>query len=124
MPGQLIMVVEDHPSMLDLFSDILEEEGYRVVLCDAESDAYTRIKSTRPDAVILSLWLGTRTGGWDLCQVLADDPETATIPLIVCTSTPAASRRQPPDLQPHCLVMLDKPFYIEDLLNAIESVVA
>jgi CheY-like chemotaxis protein len=125
MPAPLIAVVDDEPIMLDLFADTLGAAGYRVVPCDAAMDAYACIKDEHPDLVILPLWIGKRRGGgWELCQALADDPETAAIPLIMCTGMPAEERRQPAQLQPQFLAFVDKPFNIADLLAVVKTALA
>jgi CheY-like chemotaxis protein len=121
MPGPKIVVVDDQQSMLDLFSDVLEEEGYRVVTCSTRAHAVACIQREQPDVVILDLWLETATGGWEVCAELAGDPATATIPIILCTATDANGRQQPDGLHPLSLSFLDKPFEIVELLTTIET---
>jgi two-component system phosphate regulon response regulator PhoB len=121
MPGPLIVVVDDEQSMLDLFSDILEDEGYRVVTCMTREEAIVCVTRDLPDVVILDLWLETSTGGWDVCAALAREPRTATIPIILCSATDANGRLQPEGLEPCCLSFLDKPFEIGQLLTAVET---
>lgn len=124
MPGPLIVVVDDQQTMRDLFTDVLEEEGYRVLTCSSRVEAVACIQREQPAVVILDLWLETPNDGWDVCADLAQEPATAEIPVILCTATDA-DRRQPPDeLQMASLAFLDKPFEITDLLDALETALA
>jgi CheY-like chemotaxis protein len=124
MPEPLIVVVDDHQTMLELFTDVLEEEGYRVVTCNARDDAVPCIKREHPDLVILDLWLETPNDGWDICAELASDPSTSDIPIVLCTATDAERREQPAEVQPASLAFLDKPFEINDLLAVVETALA
>lgn len=124
MPGPLIVVVDDQQTMRELLTDVLEEEGYRIVTCSSRAQAVECIQREQPDLVILDLWLETPNDGWDVCADLAHNPATAQIPIILCTATDA-ERRQPPEaLQAASLAFLDKPFELTELLDAVETALA
>jgi DNA-binding NtrC family response regulator len=115
------LVVDDDQSMLDLFADILGDEGYRVLTCLLTADISTSIKRAQPDLVIVPLRSHRRAEDWILCLALASDPATASISLIVCTSISSDWRHPPPELRPRYLAFLDKPFHVHDLLSAVEA---
>jgi CheY-like chemotaxis protein len=122
MPLPLIAVIDDDPSIRDLFTDLLETEGYRVITCASKAEALLWLQQTRPDVVILDLWIETPTGGWDLCAELEREPTLAHLPLIVCTSVPVKAL---PSEEVPCspVAVLEKPFRVEELMAAIHRAV-
>jgi DNA-binding response OmpR family regulator len=58
-----ILLIEDDHVIQDLLRDLLEEEGYRVLVADATLDPVD-VSQLRPDLILLDLWLGG--GAWGL----------------------------------------------------------
>lgn len=81
MPG--ILIVDDQPCVRALLSEELMDEGYRVEgLGDAES-VRTRLRFTRPDLVLLDLYLDG-PDGWELLRdIKRQDPE---LPVLIVTA--------------------------------------
>ena len=81
MPG--ILIVDDQPCVRALLSEELVDEGYRVEgLGDAES-VRTRLRFTRPDLVLLDLYLDG-PDGWELLRdIKRQDPE---LPVLIVTA--------------------------------------
>jgi CheY-like chemotaxis protein len=117
-----ILVVNDTVAILDLFTVLLEDEGYRVST-DGFSvelgEMLARIREMQPDLVVLDLVIMEEGKGWQLLQLLRMDRETRNIPVIVCT----AAQRLVDDLQTHLDTMkvsvVLKPFAIDHLLAVI-----
>jgi DNA-binding response OmpR family regulator len=120
-----IFVINDTPAILDLFRELLEDEGFRVttdtfnpVNLDRELAA---IRQARPDLVILDYMIGAEGVGWQLLQLLRMDRQTSGIPVIVCTG----AVRQVEELQPHLAEMgvtvVLKPFDIDILLGEVRK---
>lgn len=117
-----ILVINDTPTILDLFQDVLGDAGYRVTVdhFDAPTaDQLTSIKTLRPDLIVLDFIVGGEALGWQLLQLLKMDRETAKIPIVVCTG----AVRQVTELQGHLTAMgvgvVLKPFDIDHLLAEI-----
>jgi DNA-binding response OmpR family regulator len=122
MSAPLIAIVDDDPVLVEVFTEILEEEGYRVVACPNAEDAFRCIKDARADLVILDLWLGTPAGGWDVCAKLAGDCVTAATPIIICTA--GTSPEPPADIQLPWMGLISKPFQITELLTTVKTALA
>ncbi len=120
----LIVAVDDEPSILGVYIAFLEEEGYRVVGCDAKADAVSCVQREQPDVVLLDLCPLTLPQDWAAYQALAEDPTTARIPVILCTTTAPAAIQPPVEVHASSVAILHKPFQIEDLLGAIEIALA
>jgi CheY-like chemotaxis protein len=68
-----------------VLSDLLEQEGVQV-LCAAEgSTGVSMAQQHKPDAIVLDLEM-PGMGGLEACRVLKDDPQTASIPVVVLTA--------------------------------------
>ena len=120
----LIAVVDDESLLLDLYTTVLQDEGYRVVPCKNASEALTCIKRDLPDVVILDPWFETPRGGWAIYQALIEDPTTARIPVILCTGTDPKKLQPPAELHAPPVAILYKPFLLDDLLGAIKTALA
>ncbi len=63
-----ILVINDTQEILDLFREILEEEGYRVSLYSYAFRDLDEIKQGSPDLIILDFIIGGEDYGWQLLQ--------------------------------------------------------
>ncbi len=111
-----ILVVNDTQEILDLFREILEEDGYEVFLYSYAFHDLAEVKRIKPDLIILDYLIGGEQYGWQMLQKLKMDRQTATIPVIICT----AARRELADMEGHLkakgVSIVLKPFDIDDLL--------
>ena len=116
-----ILVVNDTPEILDLFRDILEDEGYAVSLYSHPFKDLAEIKKVRPDLILLDFIIGGEAHGWQLLQQLRMDRATATIPVIVCTAAVGLVRELEGHLKEKGVAVILKPFDIDDLLRAVTA---
>jgi len=79
-----VLVVEDNPGAIDLYRRYLAPEGWQVTSVSDPSRA--RELATRPphDAIILDIMMPGQDG-WSVLQSLGRDPDTADIPVVVCS---------------------------------------
>ena len=119
-----IFVINDTVAILELFTALLQDEGYRVTT-DGFSvemiDLLGRVKADRPDLLVLDFVIQDEGKGWQFLQLLRMDPETRDIPVIVCT----AAAKLVEELQTHLdhmgVGVVLKPFDIEHLLGQINK---
>jgi len=52
-----ICIVDDEPSILNMLSSILEDEGYQVSVAKSGAEALKLIRAELPDLVILDIWM-------------------------------------------------------------------
>jgi len=115
------MVVNDTQEILDLFNDILTEEGYEAILYSYAIQDLREIEQVKPDLIILDLIFGAERIGWQLLQKLKMRRSTEAIPVIVCTAAVMEVREMEGYLQAKGVGLVPKPFTIDDLLEAIEK---
>ena len=120
-----ILVVNDDPAILELFRDLLAEEGYEVTLdkfARQTGELLQTIKELEPDLVVMDFIIGREDSGWQLLQVTKMDRSTRDIPVIVCTG----AVKQVTELSAHLddlgVHVVIKPFDIDHLLEIIAKV--
>ena len=111
-----ILVVNDTQEILELFRELLEEEGYRVSLYSYAFRDLDEVKRVKPDLLILDFIIGGENLGWQLLQKIKMDRATADIPVIVCTAAMAIVKELQGHLREKNATVVLKPFDIDDLL--------
>lgn len=114
-----VLVVNDTPEILDLFKEILEEEGWRVSLSSYLVSSLDDVKRDGPDLIILDYIIDGEAHGWQMLQLLKMDRETADIPVIICTAAIRQVREIEGVLKAKRVGVVFKPFDIDELLNEI-----
>ena len=93
-----ILLVDDDPALRTLVRTTFEVADVVVVEADGADAARRRIRSARPDVIVLDVNM-PRTTGLELCEELKADPRTRDIPIILLTGstggTSAAAKRGP-----------------------------
>lgn len=119
----LALVVNDTQEILELFRDILTEEGYDVVLysyAPRDLDALTEVD---PDLVILDFLIGNEAQGWQLLQKMKMHRPTEAIPVVVCTGAINLIRDLEGHLSSKNVGVVLKPFDIDDLLRTVTNTI-
>ncbi len=121
---QRVMVVNDTQEILQLFQDILEDEGFEVVLYSYAIRDLEEIRSVNPDLVILDFLIGGEAQGWQMLQKMKMSRVTEDIPVIVCTAAVQLARELEGHLTTKNVGLVLKPFDIDDLLVAVRTALA
>lgn len=82
MAKKRVFVIDDQEEVLSLLKDSLSGFGFEVAVCKEPRNALQGIKSFNPDLILLDL-LMPAIGGFELCEILNNDPQTRGIPIIV-----------------------------------------
>jgi CheY-like chemotaxis protein len=114
-----IMVIEDEASLLDLYRELLTDEGYTVVAYAAALHDVDEVERQAPNLIVLDYRMGTEPYGRQLLGQLRSRPTTAAIPVILSTADQRAAEAlgDDPTLQP--MRILFKPFDIDTLLACV-----
>jgi CheY-like chemotaxis protein len=67
-----ILVVDDTPKNVKLLADLLSVKGYAVVTAESGKEALTRIKTERPDLVLLDVVM-PELSGYEVCAAIRAD---------------------------------------------------
>ena len=122
MTPATIALVEDDPDTLAVLHDLATWAGYQTVRCTHGAEAHPLIRETKPDLVILDLWLESQEAGGMVLGMLELDPITQDIPVIVCSAHRDLLAQRAPYLKAKGHRVLAKPFTPEQLLRKVREV--
>jgi CheY-like chemotaxis protein len=113
-----IMVVNDSVEFLQLMEDLLTDQGYEVSIVERGAGTREAAKRLRPDLLIIDVRMPD-LDGFEVLNLLQLDPDTAAIPVLVCTAAVQDVQVQEPMLRDRGIPVLFKPFDIDELLNTV-----
>src|SRR5260221_11682338 len=116
MPGPLIMVIDDDAAVRSALTDLLEEEGYRVVaIADGREGLRHLSRQERPQLILLDLMMPA-ADGWQFRAEQLMNPALASIPVIVVTALPESDVTQALGLE-----VVGKPFDPPRILSLVRG---
>jgi DNA-binding response OmpR family regulator len=77
-----ILLVEDDPFLIDIYSSKLKEAGFNVAVIEDGAMVFEKAKEIMPVLVILDLVL-PHIDGWGILKQLKESQETASVPVVV-----------------------------------------
>lgn len=80
-----ILIVDDDPVQTKLLATKLPENGYTVLSATKAADGLQMAMDKYPDLIILDVMMPI-INGYNLCQLLKNDPKHKDIPIILLTS--------------------------------------
>ncbi len=121
---KLIMVVNDTQELLDMFRDLLVEQGYEVSLHAYGKRETEEVVRIAPD-LIISDWppLDREVYGWQFLQMLKMNRATAHIPVVVCTTNLRSIQDNQAWMASKGIRVVAKPFDVDELYMAIKSLI-
>ena len=81
----VVLVVDDDPSIRQLVADVLEIEGYTVVLAEDGFAALREVERSRPDCVVLDVMM-PGMDGHEVLQRLRASETSADLPVVMLTA--------------------------------------
>ena len=116
-----ILVINDDQSILDLFSLLLEAEGYEVIISRIAYEEVSDVDKLRPALIILDFKIDNHNAGWTFLQKLKMYRPTKDVPLILCTAALKEVREQEEVLRQKGIPLIYKPFDIDELLQVVQQ---
>lgn len=83
-----VLVVDDNPSIVDIFVNMLEQGGYLVLSATSGEGALEILNNSRPDLILLDILMEPMDGWQTLEQIKAGPPQISSIPVIMLTAKP------------------------------------
>ena len=123
MAKQRILCIEDEPQMIDLMRLILETQGYEVVGADGGEQGLAKMRTEKPDLILLDLMMPEMDGG-DVYHRMRQEAELRDIPVVVVTAKAAPIDKV---LWMNVAKVDDyvtKPFGPKELVESVERVLA
>ena len=113
-----ILIVDDNTDLLNVLRLGFKEAGYAVRTAGNGTDALKKVRSFRPDLILLDLVL-PEMDGFVICETLKRDRATAAIPIVLLTGLSSQLSRFA-GLETGANEYLTKPFNFEDVLSKVK----
>jgi CheY-like chemotaxis protein len=114
-PKGKVLIVDDIPSSLRLLSQMLQDCGYETINALSGEIALSEVNLAIPDVILLDIMM-PEMSGYEVCQQLKSNPNTADIPISFLTAaTDLQEKNQAFKLGGDDYVT--KPFYIQEVLR-------
>ena len=114
-----VLVVDDAPDVLEMFSTLLRLSGYNVSVADSATQALERAQATQFDVVVSDIGM-PEMNGYELARRLREMPGYSNVPMIAVTGYARYSDRSQA-LDSGFNAHLSKPVNPTTLLDLIES---
>jgi len=80
-----ILVVDDSATERHMLKDLLTKAGYDVISSENGEDAIVKARTVKPDLILMDVVM-PGLNGFQATRAISRDPETKSIPVIMCTS--------------------------------------
>ena len=80
-----ILIVDDSATERHMLNDLLTKAGYDVVASDNGEDAIVKAREVKPDLILMDVVM-PGLNGFQATRAISRDPQTKSIPVIMCTS--------------------------------------
>jgi CheY-like chemotaxis protein len=116
----LVAVVDDDRVYTGMVRDLLDGEGYDTILLRQAATAVDEIVRAQPVLVLLDVRMDVADAGVSILTDLRANPETAALPIIVCTADQQFLRSQASLLRSYNAASIAKPFDLDNFLDVIK----
>jgi putative two-component system response regulator len=110
------------PTPLERLTEVLEDQGYRLLTAATPERALELIRATRPDLLIVEVWMAGAVD-WEVLDTVQLDLATAGMPVVVCSAAVDTVSQREPQLRAQGCGVLLKPFCLDELLAAVQSAI-
>lgn len=117
--GKCILIIEDNPLNMKLFSAMIAAQGYRVLHAADGPAGLAAARQEQPDLIIMDVSL-PGLSGIEVTRLLKENEETRDIPIIIATAFGMRDEIRTCG----CDAFMAKPIAVAELLRLIESLLA
>jgi len=78
------LIVDDEEDVLYSEKIILKKAGYEVITAKSGKEAIEKLKSVRPDFILMDVMM-PEMDGWEVTKIIKEDEKTKDIPVIFVT---------------------------------------
>ncbi len=115
-----VLVVDDEPHIVRSLEFLMGQAGYQVRVAVDGEQALQAIEDQRPDLILLDLMIPKRDG-YEVCQVVRDNPAWRDIHIIMLTAKGQEADRER-GIEVGADDYITKPFSTRDLVEKVRGV--
>lgn len=112
----LILVIDDQQPAQRMYQRYLSRTCLKVIGIDDPTQAIQMARHLQPSLILLDVMM-PHVDGWELLQALRQDPQTSSIPVIICSAWEASELAR----SLGAAEFLKKPVTQRDLLNTLQA---
>jgi len=114
-----VLVVDDEPDTADMFAEMMQLNGYRVLKSNDGAQALRLVAREKPDLVMLDIMMPD-VSGLDVLRFMRRDPRLEQIPVLVVSAKSTPDEIQT-GLKAGARLYLTKPVSYGELQRAVEE---
>ena len=119
-----ILAIDDEPDILEVYRDILTDEGYQVTTQLVPATDPADVLALAPDLIVLDLLIGHEDRGTPFLAMLKADPTTRDIPVLVCSADIHRLRALEAQFASWDCGVVAKPFDVDAFLADVRACLA
>jgi two-component system alkaline phosphatase synthesis response regulator PhoP len=81
-----VLLVDDDVDFVEANKAVLENNGYKVAVAYDGKECLEKVRSDRPDVIVLDVMMATHSEGFDVSRDLRNSEHTKSIPILMVTS--------------------------------------
>ena len=112
--NRVVLAIDDDRQVISLYERYLDEYGYKVISLTDPSQAVSVARAYKPFAITLDVMM-PRIDGWTVLEALKQDPETRSIPVVICSILESQEK----GFNLGAVGYLTKPILEDDLVKAL-----
>ena len=112
----IILIIEDEPTIAEMLQEVLQDEGYVVLLALNGETGLQTLATQQPDLILCDLMMPIMSG-WQVLEALQEPPYSGSIPVIMMS----AGQHPAPTYAGMYRAFLEKPINLYSLLKLIEE---
>jgi two-component system, OmpR family, response regulator RpaA len=114
-----ILIVDDDVTITELMKALVKMDGHEPTTVNDSMKAMEVAQSVNPDLITLDLMMPGLTG-FELCELMHNDPKFANIPIIVVSARDDTESKQKA-LEAGAMAYITKPFGVDDFIGKIKE---
>lgn len=119
MKNAKILLIDDNRKNLQLIEAVLEPDGFEILMAESGPEAFSLLEHLHPDLILLDIMM-PEMSGFEVCEIIKQDPRLADIPIIFLTSlSNTESIEQAFELD--AVDYISKPFNYSELLARVRT---
>ena len=80
-----VLVVDDSATQRHVIGEVLSKKGFEVAFAEDGEKGVAQAKASKPDLIIMDVVM-PGMNGFQATRAISKDPDTAHIPIIICTT--------------------------------------
>ncbi len=115
-----VLIVDDEKDIVETLKFMLEAENISCITAYDGEEAFNKVKSEKPDLIILDVML-PKINGYKVCRLLKFDTKYKDIPILMVT---ARSQEEDKEIgrETGADEYITKPFDIQELVNKAKQI--